>query len=363
MSGGMREILEEFFVRCPSDVHEEEMSHLHTGPSHFRFNVVPRLVLENTHQWYVALHEIFTPRHFYNIYNPFNYDIMAWYQIDVDKRKKEVAELEDTLSRIQEMEKGVSNMSEKSIKRELDILKKSEPFKQGSDHRIHIPSAHYTCDAFVKKINEVILYNGQQHEIHANSDAEEDNVPVAASESNVPYFTYHKPSAKFRLTLYPGDVVSFGHKRFRNLIGYFGDTTVKEYVIKPHQKKLVLRNIVPDMIKHTHIDSTMPCTVYFPTTCDLDAENRHLYVYADVIKHTRVGNRYVPLLRIVNMSSNGGDISGDEVVNKEFYHPQYFPVSERIINTIEIQMHTSAGDIFPFKHGTSILDLHFVRFK
>jgi hypothetical protein len=353
------ELLEDFYVRCPSNVDQPSFTSTKTGPAHFQFNLSHPIVLSNNDEWYVALHELFIPKHYYNIYNPMNYGIFKFSSIDLEARKKEVEELR---SAIDQWSEDFSGDTLTRLEERLTGALESEPLLPNSEFNISIPSAKYTCEDFVEAVNTEfrnrgintdLTYSQEEKEL---SSTEEDQTPLRRLD-------YDKRTAKFTLTILPGDIVILGNDAIRGLLGLYGEKTIKEYVIPPGKKALKLKNKVPDIMKHTHFNSHKPISITFPKTCDLDSFTRHLYIYADVMKWVRVGDAYAPLMRIVNLSTSNGDMINNGVIHKEFIHRQYFPVKDGMINSIEIIMRTSGGDIFPFKHSTSILDLHFARFK
>lgn len=360
------ELVDDFYVRCPSNVNQEGITTNVSGPAHFQFKLSHPINLENNEDWFVALHELFIPKHHYNVYNDFNKSILAFDFIDLEARKQEVERLEQNQRDFEEM---WSDESALGMKQRIYETKKTEPKIAEKSFVVNIPSANYTCKDFVNVVNYQIRKGAKQSEEGEETSRSSldnyhlDHIHGDAQEDGSRKLEFDRTTATFKLTLELGDIVTFGHERMRNLLGLFAKKTVKSFIPPPNKDVIVLRDYFPQKVKHVHYNATKPVSIYFPNTCDLDAENRHVYIYADVIKPSRVGDTYAPLLRIVNVSSASEELAKTGVVYKEFQHRQYFPIREGIIKSIEVIMRTEAGDIFPFKGGSSILDLHFAKFK
>jgi len=86
-------------------------------------------------------------------------------------------------------------------------------------------------------------------------------------------------------------------------------------------------------------------------------EDLHLmFVYCDVASHTIVGDTTAPLLRVINLNMESG-----EMKRLSFPDIHYIPVQKRHFETIEISINTARGRIMPFETGRSVLTLHFRR--
>jgi len=79
-----------------------------------------------------------------------------------------------------------------------------------------------------------------------------------------------------------------------------------------------------------------------------------LYVYADIIEYSRVGDAMVPNLRTVPVTGEHGDN-----VNQTFLRPYYIPVSRGYISAVEIHIASTSGTEIPFDKGEVICVLHF----
>lgn len=79
-----------------------------------------------------------------------------------------------------------------------------------------------------------------------------------------------------------------------------------------------------------------------------------LFVYTNIIQYSTVGDVRAPLLRIVNVEGNYGDI-----VAKIYDNPHYVPLKQKMIDTIEIDIRDDTGESIPFINGRVIIKLHF----
>ena len=79
-----------------------------------------------------------------------------------------------------------------------------------------------------------------------------------------------------------------------------------------------------------------------------------IYVYCDLVKERVVGDKLVPLLRIVPVVRKPG-----QVVYKSFYPPQYFSLSHQQFRTVEIYLTDDTGNLIKFESGRVVVTLHF----
>ena len=90
----------------------------------------------------------------------------------------------------------------------------------------------------------------------------------------------------------------------------------------------------------------------------LDSTAHSLYIYTSIVDHQLVGNAVAPLLRVVCPDA---DKLG-QTVSEKYIKPNYLPVSSSYIDTIDVQIRTTTGHLFPFLSGTPVvLTLHFVK--
>ena len=79
-----------------------------------------------------------------------------------------------------------------------------------------------------------------------------------------------------------------------------------------------------------------------------------MYVYCDLVEPQIVGDVQAPLLKIVSVEGNDG-----EIVNAHYSRPFYVPVIRQHFQTIQIDLRLHSGDLVPFERGKVILTLHF----
>lgn len=88
--------------------------------------------------------------------------------------------------------------------------------------------------------------------------------------------------------------------------------------------------------------------------CDLKRGFYSLFVYCDVAEHSVVGDRKVPLLRVVNAEGKEGSM-----VNRIFQTVLYVPVQRKQFDAIEIDIRDDAGRPVRFQRGRVIATIHF----
>jgi hypothetical protein len=78
------------------------------------------------------------------------------------------------------------------------------------------------------------------------------------------------------------------------------------------------------------------------------------YLYTDIVSPQIVGDIQAPLLRIVRVKGQDG-----EVISQYYDRPQYLPVVRQSFQTINIELRLNSGDFVPFERGKVIIVLHF----
>ena len=79
-----------------------------------------------------------------------------------------------------------------------------------------------------------------------------------------------------------------------------------------------------------------------------------LYIYCDVVEPRPVGDCQVPLLRIVPIEGENG-----QMITKTYEHIQYVPLLRKHFRTIEIDIKKDTGESVPFELGKLVVTLHF----
>ena len=91
-----------------------------------------------------------------------------------------------------------------------------------------------------------------------------------------------------------------------------------------------------------------------------ESQNHALYIYSDIVDNQRVGDVIAPLLRVVCPDKQ----RMGETISEKYIKPYYLPVNKNFIETIDIQIRTTSGHLFPFLSGSPVvLSLHFRRQK
>ena len=99
-------------------------------------------------------------------------------------------------------------------------------------------------------------------------------------------------------------------------------------------------------------------TVKSSSTCDIEGGLHAMYVYCDVLECVPVGDTTAPLLRIVEVSGNKG-----EMVHIQYDQPRYVPVQKKDFDSIEIDIRDDHGENISFDSGKLIVTLHFRKAK
>ena len=90
---------------------------------------------------------------------------------------------------------------------------------------------------------------------------------------------------------------------------------------------------------------------------ELDMGKNLMYVYADIISHSIVGDVSAPLLRVCNLPTS----STERSIHLSFTDIHYKPVHKTHFESIAISINTETGELMPFQSGKVLLTLHFRR--
>jgi hypothetical protein len=90
---------------------------------------------------------------------------------------------------------------------------------------------------------------------------------------------------------------------------------------------------------------------------DLTGGVKQLFIYSPkLVENTIIGNVSAPLLRVVNIQGEPGQIL--ESIYTSEYHLR---IQTRRISEIYIEIRTATGELVKFNWGNTILTLHFKR--
>lgn len=192
-------------------------------------------------------------------------------------------------------------------------------FIKGAKEKVTLPAGYYpTPRVLVDQLNSMI-------------QAQVENPRLRNSVG----FEFNDIQQKASLKLKPGVKVSLGGKISRMLGFAPGD--------KPNKRK----NKNGDEKANSEEEEKIPADRY----PDIHDGIHNIFVYSNVVRARQVGDRMVPLLRILPTSKNDGYHSLDNV--------HYVPTCRRVLDSVEIDIRTPNGQSFPFEVGQVIVTLHF----
>ncbi len=91
-----------------------------------------------------------------------------------------------------------------------------------------------------------------------------------------------------------------------------------------------------------------------PFVADPQARHSLMFIYTNVVAPQIVGDVQAPLLRVVNIKGQDG-----EIISSKYDRPYYLPVSQKEFQAIEIEIKAITGERVPFERGKVIVVLHF----
>ena len=104
------------------------------------------------------------------------------------------------------------------------------------------------------------------------------------------------------------------------------------------------------------MDMIFDKTTQSSRVADINAGLYSFYVYCDIVEAQLVGDSEVPLLRIVPVEGQHG-----EMVTKTFQNLQYLPIVKKQFSSVEMNIKTDTGEKVPFESGKLITTLHLRR--
>ena len=145
---------------------------------------------------------------------------------------------------------------------------------------------------------------------------------------------YMKPVNKFRVT------------------SLVTSTDTLKYILKFHGG-------LNDVLGYTERKFNAKYGVYHtaPLMVDLERGITNIYIYCDLCEHIRVGDTTAPLLRPIAFNAH----KYGEMVHMNYVKPMYVPLNKSYINSIEITLCDTAGDVLGFVEGITTAVLHFKR--
>ena len=124
------------------------------------------------------------------------------------------------------------------------------------------------------------------------------------------------------------------------------------------QTKFRLYGDLSDILGFDNITSDADHSITFPakSVVDLRRGFESLYVYSSMVEPRVVGDKIVPMLRIIPITGQ----HGETVTTRFVEHVQYIPVMSREFGTIETEIRDDTGRPVPFERGKMTVTLHFL---
>ncbi len=187
---------------------------------------------------------------------------------------------------------------------------------------------------------ETTFFISERHQFHKAyyyPDAETLEKKVNELVNGIARFAYDKIGNKFQLLIL--DPKSFSSFLFLNGMHYVMGFRSPVISVTPNGK------------------SQMFIAEYSP---QLNRGINSIYVYSSICQDMIVGGTFVPLLRSLWLDNSNRKYG--EISNIVLKHPMYVPVKQNSINSIEINLRTDVGDLFPFSEGSvTSITLHFKK--
>ena len=93
-----------------------------------------------------------------------------------------------------------------------------------------------------------------------------------------------------------------------------------------------------------------------PNIATTKSAYKNIYVYSDIIKTQSVGNVKAPLLRIVPVEKDYG-----EICCVKYEKPHFFSLSRAHIESIHVDLRDDTGELISFGSGQALITLVFRR--
>jgi len=183
-------------------------------------------------------------------------------------------------------------------------------------HQILLPSHHH------KQMEELV------ETLHREQVAQ---VPLRENEPLLAFFSYNNGTGKVTVTMPRVSNVFIAIRFSHHLADILGMEARKKYV--------------------GNFTSGRKASLVGGSQVD------RMYVYCDLLEHVTVGDRKVPLLRIVDKPKKKHDVN----VHKVFNPVHYIPLQKKNFDTVEINIMTDTGGPVPFRYGNSFAVLEFRR--
>ena len=164
-----------------------------------------------------------------------------------------------------------------------------------------------------------------------------------------------EPTSRLRFTLPAGYFVMCREPRVQKLLGWtsFSECMVEGNPIYVHQvnEGMATGTVYGNAAQMRFRNKLLP------EPCDFGRNNRIVYVYSNLVKSSVVGVDCLPLLKIVNIADSSFKTP---LFHASFENPQYVPLAQDQFTKVEFLLANDLGEEFPFQRGENcILCLHF----
>jgi hypothetical protein len=166
----------------------------------------------------------------------------------------------------------------------------------------------------------------------------------------------------------PQDAITLLNKRFATYMSISQKGTKMQIVLAKNTTRIVFKhglNLMLGFTQTTFINSnvgksTKTFVAEYPPQMKRGVNN--MYIYSSACQPIHVGGVMVPLLKSLWLDVNKREYNFGEIRRIVIKNPMYVPVSARQLNSVEINIRSDSGRLFPFIEGAvTNLTLHFKK--
>lgn len=158
--------------------------------------------------------------------------------------------------------------------------------------------------------------------------------------------------------------LSYDEKKKKISISYIEGGVRDEYISFPNDKLPTLLGLGFSQTEHLaepsfqNEDQTKTVTGEF--MCDFEKFSRHIYIYTDLVKHSRIANQNAPILKYITLPQRAKEDDHD-ILCFSYQKPQYYSLAAPTFNTVSIALKDEWGDEIKFHNAqeTVMVMLHF----
>lgn len=278
----------------------------------------------------------------------------------------------DAIAKVRNYTENITN-----LERELNIMKssgnKTNHFRTQLPHPIHLEGDRWEV-ALVEFMFPKSWYNVDREQdncINITMDGpfyaklkQADNTAMAKIEACIPLANYDTPA---RLVEALNNNLEVKNKPWTT-DHLRGQARFNYNVVKQRMQLVVSSNLLAVKLNmhlmymlgfnYMEIYDFPPGKHEATYPLDLRAGFDSIYIYCDLVAPQIVGNTKAPLLRIISIQGDYG-----QMVNQIFPSPHYVPVLHRNFSSIKISINTDQDKPVPFQFGKSVVKLHFRKQK